>query len=110
MDDDPSIRKVTSEMLEHLAYVVTSVSSGAEALDILAEQQFDLVLLDVAMPHMTGTEVYARMLESWPEQRVVFMTGYSAQVLDVPESSKVGLLAKPFSMKALSQAIEAVTA
>ena len=54
-----------------------AIATGGEALEILADETFDAIFLDVRMPDLSGPEVYARLLAERPQlaQRVVFVTG-----------------------------------
>ena len=108
VDDDEAVRLVTVEMLRHMDCAVDSADSGASALAKLEEQDFDLVLLDVGMPVMSGTEVYAEIQKSYPRQRVVFMTGYSEQeILDETsqQTTQTSVLSKPFTLRELEATI-----
>lgn len=60
-DDDPPNRELLSRRLEKLGYQVTACANGADALQLVQSQQFDLVLLDLLMPGLDGREVLARM-------------------------------------------------
>ena len=108
VDDDEAVRIVTSEMLKRMSFDVESVSSGEEALSLLDRDHFAAVLLDVGMPVMSGVEVYAHIRNNLPEQKVVFMTGYSAEEITDLDNSNTWMLSKPFSMQNLSEIVGAV--
>ena len=61
VDDDPVNRDVVQRRLEREGYVVDTADSGALALELLSVQRFDLIILDVLMPEMDGTEVLRRI-------------------------------------------------
>lgn len=68
VDDDPVNRSMLSRSLEAGGHEVTTVESGAEALELVASQDFDVVLLDVVMPGMDGYQVLERLKDD-PELR-----------------------------------------
>jgi len=77
LDDDVAVASMLSEMLDLLGYRPTCCLDPAEALVMLEERAFDLILSDFHMPGMEGDEFYQRLLEFRPElaRRVVFLTG-----------------------------------
>ena len=66
VDDDEDIRDVLSQMVERLGHGVTTASDGLEALDVLRQQTFDVMILDISMPRLSGLGV-ARWLNDNPE-------------------------------------------
>lgn len=68
-DDNPVNRKVAAVLAKRMGFDVSEVDGGAAALELLASQQFDVVLLDISMPGMSGDEVLARYLASDPTPR-----------------------------------------
>lgn len=109
VDDDEAVRTVTFEMLKRLGFDVTTADSGATALEEVSHQSFDLVLLDLAMPNMSGVEVFTSLKALKPESRVIFMTGYSkdefSDLLSENEDT-TSVLSKPFPMQELKSSIE----
>lgn len=75
VDDEPMNNKIIMHIMkDEPAYEIVSAVSGAEALEILSEQSFDLIMLDVKMPEMDGFEVLKRIREK-TDTPVVLMTG-----------------------------------
>ncbi len=113
VDDDEAVRSVTFEMLKRLGFDVTTADSGATALEEASHQSFDLVLLDLAMPNMSGVEVFSSLKELKPESRVIFMTGYSkdefSDLLSDNEAT-TSVLSKPFPMQELKVSVESMLA
>lgn len=71
VDDDPMNLRVVEEILGAFQHTSTKVTSGAEALGLLAERPFDVVLMDIHMPGMTGIETVERLRNApGPERRV----------------------------------------
>jgi signal transduction histidine kinase/CheY-like chemotaxis protein len=64
VDDNPVNLSVVTHLLQAVGFQVTAASGGREALEALADQRFDLILMDIQMPEMTGPEVLERMRRS----------------------------------------------
>ena len=98
VDDDKSINAVFKTMLEEQGYSVHTASSGQEALS-LADSSFDLVILDIKLPDITGEEVAKVMKERGMADNIVLMTGYP-ELEDCIDTLGVGIqeiLLKPIS-------------
>src|ERR1700744_5019270 len=77
-DDDPDGRVIAADMLRDAGYEVTEAASGSAALDLLAAEGTPAAMVvDVAMPVMTGVELADIVGRSYPTLPVVFMTGYT---------------------------------
>jgi PAS domain S-box-containing protein len=102
VDDDPLVLMNTVLMLEDLGHDVKQANSAKEALQLLSEDSFDLLITDYAMPRMTGGELAAIVAEKWPGIRVVLATGYA----ELPSGSTLSCerLSKPFTQLQLEQA------
>ena len=61
VDDEPQVRKLLETLLQHVGYQTLSASSGEEALQLVAQQPPDLILLDIMMPGMDGYEVASHL-------------------------------------------------
>jgi signal transduction histidine kinase/ActR/RegA family two-component response regulator len=96
VDDDNAVREVTASILEEIGYVVLKVGSGGAALDLLDQHtKIDLVLLDLAMPGMSGVELARQIQLKFPTLPVLFVTGYADKTAleDVGEER---IIKKPF--------------
>ncbi|HYL08244.1 MAG TPA: ATP-binding protein [Candidatus Udaeobacter sp.] len=115
VEDDEDMREVVARILGQQGYSVIVMPNGREALRAIESHSgtIDLLVTDVVMPHMQGTELAAHVTARWPGVRVLFMSGY-AQPMVPPGvlSADVELLEKPFSEAALlakvRQVMEAV--
>jgi PAS domain S-box-containing protein len=97
VDDDPDVRTIAADMLRDAGYDVIDVESGAAALAVLADGGGSAVamVVDVAMPAMTGVELAAIVRKSKPALPIIFMTGYAAaNILSADQARDV--LHKPF--------------
>jgi signal transduction histidine kinase/CheY-like chemotaxis protein len=110
-DDDPEVLQVTAEMLRQLGYSVTMANCGQEALELL-EAEPAIVVLDYAMPSMTGLEVAATMRARGFSGPIVLATGYA----DLSEGEQFeldalqGVLNKPYSIRDLEALMTRVEA
>ena len=98
VDDEAIIRTTLERILVEECYRVTSVSTGAEALDHLARNEVDLVLLDLNLPDVNGIDVLRQAKELDPDLLVIVVTGY-ASVESAVEALKLGAydyIKKPF--------------
>jgi PAS domain S-box-containing protein len=107
VDDDRLVLFNTAAMLEDLGHTVAEASSGEEALELLKQQSFDLVIADQAMPKMTGVQLMGAIREHWPNLPVILASGYA----EIPGGVELRapLLNKPFTEQQLAQALTAVS-
>ena len=93
-------------MLEKLGYQVLVAVSGSEAVEIYRRQpnEIDLVILDLIMPEMNGSETYDQLKAIDPCIRVLFSSGYSMDGVanDILQCDSVGFIQKPFNIEKLS--------
>lgn len=112
VEDETGVRELSSEFLQSGGYTVLSARDGSEALKIAMNSsgKIHLLLTDMVMPHMSGTELAAKLLDAKPELCVIFMTGYSefsGKNLDsIPGGAS--LLQKPFSRSTLLERVREV--
>ena len=105
VDDDENILSLERTILEQKGFDVTSAGGGAEALKLLAERTFDLVLLDVMMPEVDGFTVCRKIKEDsrLKEVPVIFLTakGGGEALAEGFESGAVMYINKPFTANKL---------
>ncbi len=96
VDDDSAVREVTAEALREMGYEVLEAGSGGAALEVLEGLSLDLLIIDLAMPGMSGAQLATRVRSNWPELPILFVTGFADRSLlaDVSEAHIVG---KPFA-------------
>ncbi|MEW6660737.1 MAG: response regulator [Thermodesulfobacteriota bacterium] len=98
VDDEKNIRLALSMSLEKLELPVETAASGEEALEKLAQESYELMLLDLRMPGLDGMEVLRRVSQQLPDLKVIIITAYGSIDLAV-EAMKLGavdFLQKPF--------------
>jgi PAS domain S-box-containing protein len=112
VDDDKLIVSVAKRMMESLGYTVLLAGSGEEALKIFKQRQkqIDLVILDMIMPHLGGSEVYDRLKSINPDIKVLLSSGYSltGQAEEILARGCNGFIQKPFNTVELSRKIREV--
>jgi DNA-binding NtrC family response regulator len=100
VDDEPSIGFLLKEDLsEGTSYTVMTALDGAHAINMLQTMQYDVVLLDVKMPRMSGMEVLKHISERYPATSVIMLSNY-ADVKTAIEATKLGaydFVGKPYS-------------
>ncbi|MFH1980496.1 MAG: response regulator, partial [Pseudomonadota bacterium] len=102
VDDEASVREVAEAMIKQLGYSVQAVKDGKEALRIyqLESGNFDLIILDMIMPGMSGNDVYKAIKAINPSARVLLSSGYSldSQAQDIMAQGCGGFIQKPFDL------------
>jgi len=105
VDDDRDVRLLAVSCLENLGYQVLSADGGQTAIDITAsEARIDLVLIDIAMPEITGIEAMEVILKKRPGIPFLYMTGYVGPTKLDPTEQRV--LKKPFTIAELATKVE----
>jgi DNA-binding response OmpR family regulator len=107
VDDEGAIRYSISKTLQRVGYQVSAASSGEEALTMLENQEFDVVLTDIRMPGLTGVDLLAKIKEKAPDSIVILMTAYASLGTAV-ESLRLGAhdyLIKPVSSQDIRQSV-----
>ncbi len=101
VEDDPVVREIMVRSLVRLGYRVVEAPDGEEAARLAREQCHDLALLitDVVMPRVDGAALARSLVETWPDLRVLFVSGYAEHSLDLARlgDHRPGFLHKPFT-------------
>ncbi len=105
VDDEPAIRRLIRAALQGSGYRLLEEADGVSALETARREQPDLILLDIALPHMSGLEV-CRRLKAGPataDVPIFLLTGLVQQVerRAAEDTGADGFIAKPFSPAAL---------
>ena len=103
VEDEPAIRGLVAQALRKVGYQVLEARNGLEALEVFERAgHVDLLLTDVQMPYLRGTDLTAKLREKAPGLKTLLISGYVARgqaTVDAP------LLEKPFARDALLKAV-----
>ena len=108
VEDVDTLREATAEHLEEHGYQVTQASSGEAALERLAGFAFDIVVTDLRLPGIDGTELIERAVQQYPELIGIVVTGYGT-IKDAVEAIRRGardFITKPFQFAHLRHVLE----
>ena len=109
VEDHPDILQLCKRMLEKYGYVVLAATRPYEATRIAEQnkQEIDLLLTDVIMPEMTGSQLFKKLQAVYPNLKVLYMSGYSAEFIahHIAVDEGVNFIEKPFLLNALTKAI-----
>ena len=110
VEDDPATREALQALLEANEFNVLTAKDGIEALKCFEDQheQIELVISDVVMPGLGGVDLYHQLKVSWPEARMLFVTGHPLDEHNqaLLERGNVHWLQKPFSVREFNQAVQ----
>jgi CheY-like chemotaxis protein len=108
VDDSEEVREVLRELLSRHGYSVVTCPDGESGLVELESRAFDLAMLDLGLPGISGLEVAHRLKPRWPATQVALMTGYGDRM--GPEDAHAKgvdfVLAKPFSLDQLRSVVD----
>ena len=109
-EDEPVLREAIRKTLAQLGYRVLEAATGHKALEVWKEhrKEINLLLTDMVMPDgLTGKELAQRLLRENPKLKVIYMSGYTTELVgrDFPLKEGVNFLAKPFETSLLAQII-----
>jgi PAS domain S-box-containing protein len=109
VDDEEEVLNVGDGFLKAMGYQVITAHDGKEATEVYRKHQesIDLVVLDIVMPVMGGSEVFDRLKKINPDIKVLLSSGYSidGEATKILERGASGFIQKPFNIKQLSQSI-----
>ncbi|MFO8037458.1 MAG: response regulator transcription factor [Anaerolineales bacterium] len=107
VDDEKAVRDALEDVLRLEDYQVESVASGEQALEAFNEKQFDLVLLDIKMPGISGIEVMRHAKRQTPDTKVIILTGHGSleSAIEALRSGASDYILKPYDSKDIMTSI-----
>ncbi|MFZ0134677.1 MAG: PAS domain S-box protein [Desulfobacterales bacterium] len=112
VDDEPDILEIGAMVLQKMNYQVLEARNGPEAVRLYSENKddIDLVILDLVMPTMNGSQVYDRLKEIDPDVRVLLCSGYSIEgrAKDIIDRGCDDFIQKPFTYKKLTEKLDEI--
>jgi DNA-binding NtrC family response regulator len=108
VDDDESIRKVLTVILEDQGYNVESVESAKKAIRKTKRKIFNLALIDIRLPDMEGVQLLTRMKDTTPKTRKIIITGYPTlkNAVEAVNKGADAYIVKPFDMEKVLKKIK----
>jgi len=107
VDDEEQIRSLLTQMLEHEGFVVDTADNGAEGLELVAKNSYDLVVTDMIMPVKDGLKFIMELVRDYPDLRILAMSGGGAikaeRYLTMAGylGDDIATLEKPFTLESL---------
>ena len=112
VDDEPQILAILTRVLKKIGYDVLTASGSREAVEMVRQhgQEISLVILDMTMPEMSGSQTYDALVGAMPNIKVLVSSGYSMddQAQDMLARGCRGFLQKPFDLATLSSKLKAL--
>ena len=110
VDDDPNIQELLRDIVLKHGHEVTVVDSGEGALEALDNQRFDLVFLDLVLPHLSGVEVLRAIKERDKRTVVAVITGFgdNPQALEAMAMGPMFFIRKPFDISEVTAVLELI--
>ena len=111
VDDTKNIRVLLKKCLEFEGYTVSTATDGKAALDIIVNNQYDLIFMDVRMPEISGTEVLRKIREMGINTPVVMITAFGTvkNAVECTQLGAVAYLQKPFTENKVKQVLKEVS-
>jgi len=108
VDDEDTLRDALARYLRSQSYVVQAVSNGTEALDELRQRQFELMLLDIRMPGMSGIDVVTEALDANPDIAIIMLSAMNDATMAAicMQRGAMDYLTKPIELTDLLKSIE----
>ncbi len=108
IDDDENIRKVVCAILNDKGYKVDAAGSGNEAIVKTAQNHYDLILVDIRLPDMEGTELLTRIHDTVPRIRKIMVTGYPTlqNAVSAINQGADAYIMKPFDVEKMLSTIQ----
>ncbi|MFA5870131.1 MAG: response regulator [Candidatus Bathyarchaeia archaeon] len=108
VDDDDLVRDSLKTLIRNAGYRVDTAKNGEEAVKKSDAKYYNLVLIDIRLPDMSGMELLAKIKEHVPRSRKVILTGYSdlESAVEAVNKKADGYLVKPFDPEGLLKVIE----
>jgi CheY-like chemotaxis protein len=108
VEDDNDVRRVIVECLGVIGYTVSEAANGKEGIEAIRRGKPDLLVVDYAMPDMTGAEVISKAREMVGDLPVILATGYADMAAVERLAGKPMVLRKPFDINSLGSAVATV--
>lgn len=112
VEDEEAVRDLITTTLSELGYQIYTAEDGAEALHLVRQKKMklDLLITDIIMPEINGTELAEKLKKIYPELKILFASGYTDDPVFENElvDEKLNFIPKPFSIQALTDKVRVI--
>ncbi len=110
VEDDEVVREITKSMLEELGYNIIEAVDGEQAIRLFHKnkENIQLVISDMVMPKLSGKDIHRELKKMKPGIKILYMSGYAVDMLELPDKEKASFISKPFGPDAISAKIRDV--
>src|SRR5215475_14284717 len=107
-EDNPAVREFIVRSLLSANYKLTAVADGQQALDLLAQEKFDVLVTDIVMPNLDGIALALMAVRLFPDLRIVMISGYAQERMRAHNLDALvhRIIAKPFSLEEICDAVK----
>jgi two-component system, cell cycle response regulator CpdR len=107
-EDNPSVREFIVRSLTGVGYDVTAVADGQQALDVLVNERFAVLVTDIVMPNVDGIALALKAVRLFPDLRIVMISGYAQERMRAHNLDALvhRVIAKPFAMEEICGAVK----
>jgi len=107
IEDDEILRKIIEEFLEESGYLVLKAKDGLEGIEMISKEAFDLIIVDIVLPYVSGIGVIKMAKTMRPEMPIICITGHGYFPEKLAEEEHADkIFHKPFEFKKLAEAIK----
>lgn len=112
VDDEEDLRRLLSDIVTKAGYEVMSASDGEEAIGLVKQSRYDVALLDIQMPNMSGIEVLRYLQKNSKNTKSIILTGYAdlKHAMEAREFGAQDFISKPYKLEDVLATIERVLA
>jgi DNA-binding response OmpR family regulator len=109
-EDDKAVQSFVSRALAHRGHAVQAVDDGLQALEVLEDAEFDILITDIVMPGLDGIALALKVARDRPNLPILMMTGYSAERQRAHNLEELicRVITKPFSLEQICAVTEEV--
>ncbi|MEJ5364703.1 MAG: response regulator [Desulfosoma sp.] len=109
IEDDDGLRELLGTFLREVGYAVVQASDGLEGMECMEREPFDLIIVDVMLPYVSGIGLVKLSKERSPDIPIICITGYGNSPEKLAQQEHADqVLSKPFDLKDLAGAVEAL--
>jgi CheY-like chemotaxis protein len=107
-EDNPAVREFIVRSLTSAGYAVSGAIDGQQALDMLAREEFNVLVTDIVMPNVDGIALAMKAVRLFPDMRIVMISGYVQERLRAHNLNALvhQVIAKPFSLEEICEAVK----